>query len=150
MVNRRGAPKLFGRGWDAKDDDMKTMWLVAIILSSIGLALPSTPAAAQTSAGSQAAASQRSASRKKKVKKYDPAVLVVVTNFGKADVKVNGLAYPEYAGESAEPGMVVPAGGPYRVEVTYNGNTRVYTIYLKANRSEEHTSELQSRPHLVC
>jgi|GEM_PF-3301995 len=114
---------------------MKTMWLVAIILSSIGLALPSTPAAAQTSAGSQAAASQRSASRKKKVKKYDPAVLVVVTNFGKADVKVNGLAYPEYAGQSAEPGMVVPAGGPYRVEVTYNGNTRVYTIYLKANET---------------
>lgn len=109
---------------------MKMMWLGTILLLSIGLLLPSTPAAAQTSG-----ASQRSASRKQKAKKYDPAVLVVVTNFGKADVKVNGLAYPEYAGNGAEPGMVVPAGGPYRVEVTYNGNTRVYTIHLKANET---------------
>src|SRR5690554_7513667 len=35
------------------------------------------------------------------------------------------------------------------VHVSFNGTDSVTTVKDK-NRSEEHTSELQSRPHLVC
>lgn len=61
---------------------------------------------------------------------YDPAVLRIVTNFKKADASVNGIPYPEYTEPGDEPGMVLPAGGPYTVRVTYNGNEKVYTIGL--------------------
>ncbi len=71
---------------------------------------------------------------KPKVKKVDwkPAVLEIVTNFDKADVKVNGIPYPEYTPPGEETGVVLPAGGPYLVEVTSNGNTKVYQVYLRA------------------
>lgn len=62
---------------------------------------------------------------------YDPAVLRIVTNFDKADVTVNGMPYPEYTEAGEEPGMVLPAGGPYTVQVTYDGKTKSYTISLK-------------------
>lgn len=61
---------------------------------------------------------------------YKPAVLQIVTNFKKADASVNGLPYPEYVEPGTEPGMVLPAGGPYAVRVTYDGNTKSYTISL--------------------
>ncbi|MFB6352086.1 MAG: hypothetical protein ABEN55_08515 [Bradymonadaceae bacterium] len=50
-------------------------------------------------------------------KEYKPAVLQIVTNFNKADVTVNGL--------------VLPAGGPYNVEVTYDGKKKAYTVSLR-------------------
>jgi len=61
---------------------------------------------------------------------YKPAVLQIVTNFKKADASVNGIPYPEYVEPGNEPGMVLPAGGPYTVEVTYDGKTKTYTISL--------------------
>jgi hypothetical protein len=61
---------------------------------------------------------------------YEPAVLQIVTNFKKADASVNSIPYPEYVEPGNEPGMVLPAGGPYNVEVTYNGNTKTYTLSL--------------------
>lgn len=61
---------------------------------------------------------------------YKPAVLQIVTNFKKADANINGIPYPEYVEPGTEPGMVLPAGGPYNVEVTYNGNTKSYTLSL--------------------
>ncbi len=63
---------------------------------------------------------------------YKPAVLEIVTNFDKADVTVNGLPYPEYvSGDGDQQGMVLPAGGPYHVEVTYDGKTKTYTVSLR-------------------
>jgi hypothetical protein len=59
-----------------------------------------------------------------------PAGLIVVTNFDKADVTVNGLAYPEYT-EDGEEGMTLPAGGPYAVRVTYDGKAKDYTLSLR-------------------
>lgn len=72
---------------------------------------------------------------KTKRKTYKPAVLQVVTNFEKADVKVNGIKYPEYPPEGKPRGMVLPAGGPYTVEVTYDGKTKTYRLYLKAHET---------------
>lgn len=129
MIEGRAPLMLFGRVWDAKDDLMKTMRLVTICLLSVCVLLLGTPVAAQSSTG------KRKAGSGKHFKKYDPAVLVVVANFGKTDVKVNGLPYPEYAEKSEEPGMVLPAGGPYRVEVIYDGNVKTYSIYLKAHET---------------
>jgi hypothetical protein len=70
-----------------------------------------------------------------KREQWKPAVLEVVTNFEKADVKVNGLPYPEY-GDNGEPkGMVLPAGGPHIVEVTYDGKTKTYRINLRPHET---------------
>lgn len=71
----------------------------------------------------------------KKREQWEPAVLQVVTNFEKADVTVNGLPYPEYPQDGEPDGMVLPAGGPYTVEVTYDGNTKTYELYLKPHET---------------
>jgi hypothetical protein len=62
---------------------------------------------------------------------YKPAVLRIVTNFEKADATVNGLPYPEYSERSDKKGMVLPAGGPYNVKVTYDGKSKSYRISLR-------------------
>lgn len=124
MIERRAPRMLFGRVGDAKDEIMKMTRIIGLFLLSASVLLMGTPVAAQSQG--------RRGTNQQRVKKYDPAVLVVVANFGKAKVTVNGLAYPEYAGESEEPGMVLPAGGPYRVEVSFDGNLKTYSIYLKA------------------
>ena len=62
---------------------------------------------------------------------YKPAVLRIVTNFEKADATVNGLPYPEYSEQSDQKGMVLPAGGPYTVKVTYDGKSKSYRISLR-------------------
>lgn len=64
-------------------------------------------------------------------KEYDPAVLRIVTNFDKADVTINGLPYPEYLKDGEEPGMVLPAGGPYTVNVSYDGKQKTYKLSLR-------------------
>lgn len=72
-------------------------------------------------------------SRTPPVKKVDwkPAVLEIVTNFDQADVTVNGIAYPEYTKPGEPTGVVLPAGGPYWVEVKSEGNTKNYEVYLR-------------------
>lgn len=72
---------------------------------------------------------------KPKTRTLKPAVLQVVTNFDKADVTVNGLVYPEYVEPGEPEGMVLPAGGPYDVRVTYSGKTKHYNLYLKAHET---------------
>jgi hypothetical protein len=67
-------------------------------------------------------------------KQYKPAVLKVVTNFSVADVTVNGLPYPEYVENTDKEGMVLPAGGPHTVEVTYDGKKKTYQIGLEPYR----------------
>lgn len=62
---------------------------------------------------------------------YKPATLVVVTNFEKANIRVNGLTYPAQTEPGQHKGMVLPAGGPYTVEVTYDGKQRKYTLSLR-------------------
>lgn len=70
-----------------------------------------------------------------KQKKWKSAVLQVVTNFDKADVTINGMAYPEYVEPGKEDGMVLPAGGPYKVVVSYDGKTKNYKINLRPNET---------------
>jgi|GEM_PF-3267159 len=69
--------------------------------------------------------------KKKKVRTLKPALLVLVTNFDKADITVNGLPYPEYYEEPEDEGMLLPAGGPYNVLVSYDGKSKAYDISLK-------------------
>ncbi|MGM0557562.1 MAG: PEGA domain-containing protein [Myxococcota bacterium] len=71
----------------------------------------------------------------KKREHWHSAVLQIVTNFEKADVTVNGLPYPEYTPDGQEEGMVLPAGGPHIVEVTYDGKTKTYQVHLRARET---------------
>lgn len=74
-------------------------------------------------------------SRRARAKPWKSAVLQVVTNFEKADVSVNGLPYPEYTPEGEQEGMILPAGGPHIVEVTYEGKTKTYQVNLRADET---------------
>ena len=70
-----------------------------------------------------------------KRRRYKPAVLQVVTNFALADVTVNGLPYPEYYEPDEAEGMVLPAGGPYHIEVKFGENTKVYSLHLRPHET---------------
>jgi hypothetical protein len=70
--------------------------------------------------------------KKKKQPKLKPAVLVIVTDFDKVDVTVNGLAYPEFVPEGEQRGMVLPAGGPHMVIARAGDKSKVYEIGLNA------------------
>ncbi len=69
--------------------------------------------------------------KKKKGKTLKPARLIVVANFGVTDVTVNGLPYPEYFEDEDKEGMVLPAGGPYQVNIIYSGKTKSHTLGFK-------------------
>ena len=73
--------------------------------------------------------------KSKKRVKYKPAVLQIVTNFDQADVTVNGLPYPEYYEPGEPEGMVLPAGGPYNVEVKFGSSTKVYNLHLRPHET---------------
>lgn len=75
-------------------------------------------------------APRRATTRKPKREQWKPAVLQIVTNFGKADVTVNGLKYPEYFEPGQPEGMVLPAGGPYHVVVSFDGKSKEYYVDL--------------------
>lgn len=73
--------------------------------------------------------------KKQEREEWDSAVLQVVTNFEKADVTINGLPYPEYTEEDEPEGMVLPAGGPHIVRVTYEGKTKTKKVFLEADET---------------
>src|SRR5207253_9543687 len=64
-------------------------------------------------------------------------------------------ATDEITMSSTAAGASVPSGGQFTIDFavttsTHNYNGIQWEIAYAANRSEEHTSELQSRGHLVC
>jgi hypothetical protein len=63
------------------------------------------------------------------------ATIVVITNFEKARVTVNGVDYPSYSERGENEGIVVPAGGPHHVLVNYNGNEKLYEVNLQPNET---------------
>jgi hypothetical protein len=97
-----------------------------IIQTLTGVALVALAASLIGAAGSVAA---QDAGQERP--EYKPAVLEVVTNFAKADITVNGMPYPEYRQENEEPGMVLPAGGPHIVVVSYEGKKKTYRVTLR-------------------
>jgi hypothetical protein len=74
---------------------------------------------------------KRARMKQGKRENWKSAVLQVVTNFDQADVKVNGLEYPEYFEPGQPEGMVLPAGGPYDVEVKFGENIKHYRLHLR-------------------
>lgn len=116
-------------------------WAVSLaccLVLAPGLAAAQSQGATASASKSARAQNPTPAKRKghaRKRKAWKPAVLVVVTDFTKAQVKVNGLGYPAYVDDGAPEGMVLPAGGPYRVDVLYDGKSKTYEIYLKANET---------------
>ena len=70
----------------------------------------------------------RPSKRAPKRKTLKPATLIVKANFDITDVTINGLPYPEYYEDDEEEGMVIPAGGPYTVNVIYSGKTKTHTF----------------------
>ena len=60
-----------------------------------------------------------------------PAIFRVVTNFSKADVRINGLDYKEFYSDDEQEGMVLPAGGPYTVVTDYNGKIKTSTMSFR-------------------
>src|SRR5690554_7703244 len=60
------------------------------------------------------------------------------------------FSLPLKAGESYANNSVLEKGNWVKVAVDQTGVYRIPYATLQDWRSEEHTSELQSRPHLVC
>ncbi len=75
---------------------------------------------------------QSRAARSKAPPKLKPAILVIVTDFDKVDVTVNGAPYPEFVPEDGQRGMVLPAGGPHIVVASAGDKSKVYEIGLGA------------------
>ncbi len=57
--------------------------------------------------------------------------LVVITNFTKAEVTVNGDRYQSYSSDGTNPGMELVANETHQVVVVFNGNQRIYDINLR-------------------
>jgi hypothetical protein len=78
---------------------------------------------------------QGQASKAKSIKKppkLKPALLIVVTDFDKVDVTVNGKPYPEFVPADGQRGVVLPAGGPHMVVARSGEKSKVYEIGLGA------------------
>lgn len=57
--------------------------------------------------------------------------LVVVTNFTRADVTVNGDPYPSYSSDGQNRGMELTANETHQVVVIFDGNQRIYDVNLR-------------------
>src|SRR5690554_7207460 len=72
----------------------------------------------------------------------------------KISIDINGEAPGDLSGYSvslSSDGNIVAIGAPYNTgNGIHSGHVRIYENASGTWRSEEHTSELQSRPHLVC
>lgn len=82
----------------------------------------------------QAPLSKKKKVRGKRKKKWPSSVLIVVADFEKLDVDINGKPYPEYY-QDQEEGMVLPSGGPYTVRATYEGKVKVYSLSLRPHET---------------
>ncbi len=58
--------------------------------------------------------------------------IVVVTNFTRADVVINGDPYPTYSDDGQNRGMELPANEVHEVLVEFDGNEQLYEITLRA------------------
>ncbi len=56
--------------------------------------------------------------------------LIVVTNFSRADVVVNGHAYPSYSSDGQNRGMELVANEMHEVFVEFDGHERLYEVTL--------------------
>lgn len=88
---------------------------------------PDPPKKTETQKKAPAKRPPRSADREE----WKSSVLQIVTNFDRANVTVNGLDYPEYYEPGQPQGMVLPAGGPYDVEVEFGENVKHYRLHLR-------------------
>lgn len=59
------------------------------------------------------------------------ATIVVITNFTRAEVFVNGDPYPAYSDDGQNHGMRVPAGQEHEIRVRFDENERLYRVNLR-------------------
>ena len=59
------------------------------------------------------------------------STLVVITNFSRAEVTINGDLYPSYSDDGQNRGMRLPSGQEHEVLVEFDGNTKLYRIKLQ-------------------
>lgn len=59
------------------------------------------------------------------------ATIVVITNFTRAEVFVNGEAYPTYSDDGQNRGFRVPSGQENEVRVRFDGNEKIYRVSLR-------------------
>ena len=57
--------------------------------------------------------------------------IVVVTNFTRAEVHINGDRYPTYSDDGENRGMELPANQTHQVLVEFDGNEQLYEIDLR-------------------
>ena len=79
-------------------------------------AMPATPAPAPTPAGSN--------------RSGPTGTLVVITNFSRAEVTVNGDPYPGYFPDGENSGMRLPARTEHEILVNFDGRHKIYRITL--------------------
>src|SRR5256884_2987944 len=84
-------------------------------------------------------------------KTYGPTVAVDEVSFEVNDGEIFGLIGPNGAGKTTTMECIEGLRTPDRGSISVLGLDPFRQVYkLQERRSEEHTSELQSRLHLVC
>lgn len=116
---------------------IRTLVLTALSIAICAVVGMSTGVAQQSPESSNSGNTQSGSDDREKDSKpkhwenWRPAILKVMTNFDKTDVVVNGLPYSAYKKRSSGDGMVLPAGGPHIVKVTYKEKTKTYEVHLE-------------------
>lgn len=101
-------------------------------LTAILFVHPALQQSAHAQTNAQAAATQKTTKKPaaRPTPKTKTGTLVVITNFEKATVTVNGVAYPAYTPAGEKEGMKLAARTKHNVFVSYAGNSKKYEITL--------------------
>lgn len=89
--------------------------------------VPALPPVRATSPSPGAGPAQQTGARPK----YKMATLVIIANYEKATVTINGRPYSGSTELTEEGGVLLPAGGPHKVVVTYMGKSKEYEVSLR-------------------
>ena len=57
--------------------------------------------------------------------------IVIVTNFTRAEVLINGEPYPSYSDDGSNPGMAVAPNETHEIYVEFDGNSRIYEVQVR-------------------
>ncbi len=112
-------------------NSMKNVFFTCF-LTAIFFVHPAFQQSAHAQNNPQASATQKTTKKAaaRQTPKTKTGTLVVITNFEKATVTVNGVAYPAYTPAGEKEGMKLAARTTHNVFVSYAGNSKKYEITL--------------------